>query len=107
MNIIRELYEIVLQRKQVPEENSYTCYLFEKGIDKILKKCGEESTEMVIAAKNSDNIELKNEISDLIYHILVLCAETGLEWGEVEEVLTERRNKIGNLKTIRKTDKNT
>ena len=107
MNIIQDLYDIVSDRKQNPEENSYTCYLFEKGTDKILKKCGEECSELIIAAKNSDNAELSNEISDLIYHILVLCAQQGLQWSEVEEVLTERRNKIGNLKEFRQTDKNT
>ncbi|MCL1880986.1 MAG: phosphoribosyl-ATP diphosphatase [Oscillospiraceae bacterium] len=107
MNIIGELNEIVLERKNIPEENSYTCYLFEKGMDKILKKCGEECTEMVISAKNADNAELKNEVCDLIYHILVLCAEAGLDWKDVEAVLVERRNKIGNLKTMRNTDKNT
>ena|GEM_PF-171147 len=105
MNVIQDLYKIVLERKQVKEEGSYTCYLFEKGIDKILKKCGEESAEMIIAAKNADNDELKNEIADLVYHVLVLCAESGLEWGEVEQVLRERRDKIGNLKQIRETDR--
>jgi len=109
MNILQELYEIVLNRKEFPEEsgNSYTCYLFEKGIDKILKKCGEECSEMIIAAKNHDNNELKNEIADLFYHVLVLCAERGLPWGEVEEVLIERRDKIGNLKEMKVVDRNT
>ncbi|MCL1788988.1 MAG: phosphoribosyl-ATP diphosphatase [Oscillospiraceae bacterium] len=107
MNIIQDLYNIVLDRKKNIEEGSYTCYLFEKGTDKILKKCGEECSEMIIAAKNGDNNELKNEISDLVYHILVLCADMGLEWSQVEEVLTERRNKIGNLKEFRVTDRNT
>ena len=107
MNIIKELYKIVLNRKEKHEEGSYTCYLFEKGTDKILKKCGEECSEMIIAAKNNDNDELKNEISDLIYHILVLCADRELDWNEVEAVLTERRNKIGNLKEFHVTDHNT
>jgi len=98
MNIIQELYQLVLERKSSAGEGSYTGYLFEKGVDKILKKCGEECSEVIIAAKNADNIELKNEIADLLYHVLVLCAERELSWGEVEEVLTERRNKIGNLK---------
>jgi phosphoribosyl-ATP pyrophosphohydrolase len=106
MNIIQELYQIVLNRKESPEGGSYTCYLFEQGLDKILKKCGEECSEMIIAAKNQNNNELKNEVSDLIYHILVLCVQCGLEWREVEEILTERRNKIGNLKQMRTTDKN-
>ena len=100
-SIFHDLYKIVLDRKQNPEEGSYTCYLFEKGVDKILKKCGEENTEMVIAAKNADNVELKNEVADLIYHVIVLCAERGLDWSEVEKVLTIRRNKIGNLKPQR------
>ncbi|MCL1866204.1 MAG: phosphoribosyl-ATP diphosphatase [Oscillospiraceae bacterium] len=97
-NIISELYGIVLDRKEKSEAGSYTGYLFEKGLDKILKKCGEECSEVIIAAKNLDNSELKNEISDLVYHLLVLCVQNGLDWCEVEEVLTERRNKIGNLK---------
>ena len=117
MNIIQDLYKTVLSRKENPEENSYTCYLFEEGLDKILKKCGEECAEMLIAAKNvqqgqaspadSHNEDLKNEISDLIFHVLVLCAECGLDWSQVEEVLTERRNKIGNKKAFRQTDKDT
>jgi phosphoribosyl-ATP pyrophosphohydrolase len=107
MNVLQELYEIILDRKTTSEKGSYTCYLFEKGLDKILKKCGEENSEMIIAAKNSDNAELKNEIADLLYHILVLCAQQGLQWSEVEEILIERRNKIGNLKSMRVTDKNT
>lgn len=107
MNVLQELYEVVLSRKENFQEGSYTCYLFSKGQDKILKKCGEECSETIIAAKNNDNNELANEISDLLYHILVLCAEKGLEWSEVEQVLEERRQKIGNLKTFHQTDKNT
>ncbi len=105
--VFNELYQTVLSRKSSKEEGSYTCYLFEKGIDKILKKCGEECTEMVIAAKNADNKELKNEIADLMYHIMVMCVERGLDWNEVEEVLAERSNKSGNLKTFHQVDKNT
>jgi len=103
-NILADLYELILERKRNPEEGSYTCYLFEKGVDKILKKCGEECTEMVIATKNDDKTELSNEIADLFYHVLVLCAELELDWSEVEGVLRERRAKIGNLKTMRVTD---
>lgn len=105
--VFNELYQTVLSRKSAKEEGSYTCYLFEKGIDKILKKCGEECTEMVIAAKNADNDELKNEIADLMYHIMVMCVERGLDWNEVEEVLAQRSNKSGNLKTFHQVDKNT
>ena len=96
--VLNGLYSLTLERKESPVPNSYTSYLFEKGLDKILKKCGEECSEMIIAAKNADNDELKNEISDLLYHIVVLCAERGLEWGEVEEVLEQRGKKTGNLK---------
>lgn len=106
-NVLQDLYEIVLNRKSNEEEGSYTCYLFSKGEDKILKKCGEECSEMIIAAKNSDNVELANEISDLFYHILVLCAEKGLPYSDVEAVLDERRQKIGNLKNFKVVDKNT
>ncbi len=101
------LYEVVKERQSNPQEGSYTCYLFEKGLDKILKKCGEECSEMIIAAKNQDNVELKNEISDLVYHVLVLMAERGLPLEEVQEVLEERRQKIGNLKKFHVSDHNT
>ncbi|MDR1753322.1 MAG: phosphoribosyl-ATP diphosphatase, partial [Eubacterium sp.] len=66
-----------------------------------------ENAEMIIAAKNNDNDELKSEIADLLYHIMVLCVNQGLGWPDVEAVLTERRSKLGNLKKIRSTDKNT
>jgi phosphoribosyl-ATP pyrophosphohydrolase len=106
-NVLNELYDIVLSRKENFEEGSYTCYLFSKGQDKILKKCGEECSEMIIAAKNDDKTELSNEIADLFYHVLVLCAEKGLPFSEVEAVLEERRQKIGNLKQFKIVDKNT
>ena len=106
-NVLNDLYNIVEDRKTNFEEGSYTCYLFSKGQDKILKKCGEECSEMIIAAKNDDNVELSNEIADLMYHILVLCAEKNLPYSEVESVLEERRQKIGNLKNFKVVDKNT
>ena len=101
------LYEVVKDRQNNPQEGSYTCYLFEKGLDKILKKCGEECSEMIIAAKNQDNDELKNEISDLVYHVLVLMAERGLPLEDVQAVLEERRQKIGKLKKFHVSDHNT
>jgi len=106
-NVLEELYKIVLDRKANNQEGSYTCYLFSKGQDKICKKCGEECAEMIIAAKNDDNVELANEVSDLLYHILVLCAEKGLPFSDVEAVLEERRKKIGNLKQFKVVDHNT
>ena len=65
------------------------------------------ATETVIAAKNGDNDELKNEINDLLYHVMVLAANQGLEWSDVEKVLDERNEKIGNLKKFHQVDKNT
>ena len=114
MNALEELYEVVMSRKamyengevDVESQKSYTCYLFSKGQDKILKKCGEECSETIIAAKNTDNEELKNEIADLMYHIMVLCAQQNLPWSEVEAVLDERSKKIGNLKTFKNVDHN-
>jgi phosphoribosyl-ATP pyrophosphohydrolase len=107
MSELMELYNVVMERKANFEEGSYTCYLFSKGEDKICKKCGEEATEMVIAAKNNDNEELKNEVADLLYHIVVLCAQKGLDFADVEAELAERSKKIGNLKQMKVTDRNT
>ena len=104
---LQGLYEVVLSRKADPQEGSYTCYLFEKGLDKILKKCGEECTEMVIAAKNNDPEELANEICDLVYHMMVLMVQQNLPLDDVIAILEERRKKIGNLKQFHVTDKNT
>ena len=104
---LQGLYEVIKGRQENPQEGSYTCYLFEKGLDKILKKCGEECSEMIIAAKNMDNDELKNEINDLVYHMLVLMAQQNLSLEEVEEVLAQRRQKIGNLKQFHVSDHNT
>ncbi len=103
---IEGLYEVVKQRKEHFEEGSYTCYLFDKGLDKILKKCGEECAEMIIAAKNQDKEELANEMCDLIYHMMVLMVEQGLELSDVADILEQRRQKIGNLKTFHQTDRN-
>ena len=104
---LHELFQVIKARKMQPEEGSYTCYLFEKGLDKILKKCGEECSETIIAAKNKNNKETIGEISDLLYHLLVLMAEQGIELSEVDAVLKERSNKIGNLKKFHQTDLST
>ena len=105
--VMNELYHVVVDRKTNPVNESYTCYLFEKGIDKILKKVGEECAETIIAAKNGKNDETVQEICDLLYHLLVMMAEQGIDYTDVEAVLEERRQKIGNLKKMRVTDKNT
>ena len=107
MDILHELYETVEGRRQEKQEGSYTCYLFEKGLDKILKKCGEECSEVIIAAKNGDNAETVLEISDLLYHLTVLMVNEGLPLSAVEEELTARSRKIGNLKQFHVSDHNT
>lgn len=104
---LSELYDVVLERKSEKQEGSYTCYLFEKGLDKILKKCGEECAEVIIAAKNGDNSDTANEICDLLYHLTVLMAEQGISVDDVNAILRERSKKTGNLKTFHQVDKNT
>ncbi len=107
MDTLAALFDLIKQRKAEPQEGSYTCYLFEKGLDKILKKCGEECSETIIAAKNGNNAETTEEICDLMYHLLVLMAEQGVELAQVEAVLEQRRVKIGNLKQQHQSDRNT
>lgn len=107
MDYIRNDYQTILDRKSAKEEGSYTCYLFEKGIDKILKKVGEECTEMVIAAKNNDKEETVYEITDLIYHTLVMMANQGITPEDIEAELEKRAAKAGNLKKFHVVDKNT
>ncbi len=101
-NIILELYEVIKERKENRDESSYTSYLFNKGIDKILKKLGEECTETIISAKNDNKEEQILEIGDLIYHLLVTMAELNISVEEVEEELKKRRKKINNLKDERR-----
>jgi len=90
-HILKDVYALILDRKKNPKEGSYTNYLFEKGIDKILKKCGEEATEIIIAAKNPETDELRYEIADFIYHLMVLMAESGLDWDDITNELADRR----------------
>lgn len=91
MKNLNELYEVVLNRKANRVEGSYTSYLFDKGLDKILKKIGEESAEVIIAAKNDDKSELVYEISDLLYHLTVLMVEKGVDYKDIDEELEKRR----------------
>ena len=88
--VLYALYEVIEDRKKNPKEGSYTNYLFDKGLDKILKKVGEECTEIVIAAKNPDKEEVKYEISDFLYHMMVLMAEKGVTWDEIVKELARR-----------------
>lgn len=90
MNVFEDVFNVILDRKEHPKEGSYTNYLFDKGIDKILKKVGEEATEIVIAAKNPDPQEVKYEISDFLYHVMVLMAERGVTWSEITKELSRR-----------------
>lgn len=89
-NIIAKIYQRILERKQFPKEGSYTNYLLEKGIDKILKKVGEESAETIIAAKNGSRTELVSESSDLVYHLLVMLAAQGVEPKDIYSELERR-----------------
>lgn len=89
--ILKEVFDVVDDRKKNPRDGSYTNYLFEKGIDKILKKCGEEATEIVIAAKNPNASELKYEIADFLYHMTVLMVECGVDWEDITAELAHRR----------------
>ncbi len=92
------LYDLIQQRQQARPPNSYTTYLFEKGLDKILKKIGEESAETIIAAKNASEIELTAEISDLIYHLLVLMVERGISLSAITAELGKRAGKPAEAK---------
>lgn len=88
--VFNEVYNTIVDRKLHPKEGSYTNYLFDKGIDKILKKVGEECTEIVIAAKNPDPEEIKYEISDFLYHCMVLMVERGVTWEDITKELDNR-----------------
>ena len=120
-NILTELYELILERKKTVDiededgKKSYTKYLFQEGINKILKKIGEETAETIIAATDASNgagaedynVLLVGEVADLFYHILVMLAELDIKYSDVEEELAERAKKMGNLKQMKTVDKNT
>ncbi|MCI9019533.1 MAG: bifunctional phosphoribosyl-AMP cyclohydrolase/phosphoribosyl-ATP diphosphatase HisIE [Eubacterium sp.] len=90
LKVFQEEYAIIMDRKEHPKEGSYTNYLFDKGIDKILKKIGEEASEIIIAAKNPDSEEIKYEAADFLYHLMVLMAEKGLTWEDITSELSQR-----------------
>ena len=91
--VLNELYALIETRKRDRPAGSYTTYLFDQGLDKILKKVGEESSETIIAAKNKDASLLAGEVSDLLYHLLVLMVERDVTLEQVREELTRRRQK--------------
>ena len=90
LRVFEDVYSVIQDRKVNPKEGSYTNYLFDKGVDKILKKVGEEATEIVIAAKNPNPNEIKYEISDFLYHVMVLMVEKGVTWADITEDLAKR-----------------
>ena len=90
LKVFEQVFNVIKDRKIHPKEGSYTNYLFDKGIDKILKKLGEEATEIVIAAKNPNANEVKYEISDFLYHMMVLMAEKEITWEEITAELAKR-----------------
>jgi len=90
--VLEDLYRLIEERKERRPEGSYTTYLFNSGLDKILKKVGEEATETVVAAKNPDAARLTAETADLLYHLMVLLVERGVELEDVIRELKDRRN---------------
>ena len=101
---LQKLYQVIQDRRVDPQEGSYTCYLFDKGLDKILKKVGEECAETIIAAKNGVQEDTVGEISDLIYHLVVMMVELGIPLTAVTGELDRRSTKIGNLKQFHTSD---
>lgn len=101
---LQQLYQVILERRASPQEGSYTCYLFDKGLDKILKKVGEECAETIIAAKNGIQTDTVGEISDLMYHLMVMMAAQDIPLSAVMEELERRSQKIGNLKQFHVSD---
>ncbi len=100
--IIEKIYKMIDDRKNNPKEGSYTNYLLEQGVDKICKKIGEEASETIIAAKNTNKDELIGEISDLVYHVLVLMYDKDITVEEVKQKLSDRHKVQGNKKVEHK-----
>lgn len=91
--VLAELESVIAERERERPEGAYTTYLFDKGVDKILKKIGEEASETIIAAKNKDNDELRLEVSDLMYHLLVLLQERKLPLDDIMSELSRRHER--------------
>ena len=107
MNSFEQMESVIAQRRAQPQAGSYTCYLFSQGLDKILKKCGEECAETIIAAKNGKQEDTVGELADLLYHLTVLMVNEGIPFEAVEQELARRHQKQGNLKQFHQVDKNT
>ena len=104
MESMEHMYQVVSDRRVNKQENSYTCYLLEQGLDKICKKIGEEASEVIIAAKNGVQKDTVGEVADLLYHLVVMLVDQGIPLSAVDDLLTQRAGKIGNLKTFHKVD---
>lgn len=89
-NVLYEVTDVIKDRRKNPKEGSYTNYLFDKGIDKILKKVGEEASEVIIGAKNASKDEVQYEVADLLYHLMVMLVEQGVE---LDDIFTELENR--------------
>ena len=89
-DVLKGLYDVILSRRDAPQEGSYTCYLFEKGLDKILKKVGEESTEVIISAKDNDKDNTVYEIGDLMYHVMVLMCQMNITVDDIQKEMASR-----------------
>lgn len=94
---IRELYEIIESRRNSDESTSYTKQLLDRGLDRIIQKVGEESVEVVIAAKNDENDEFIGEVADLVYHLLVLLVAKDIKITDIERCLHERHDNDNKL----------
>ena len=90
VQVLEHVYQTIIDRKNNPKEGSYTNYLFEQGQDKILKKIGEEATGIVIASKNPNPEEIKYELSDFLYHAMVLMVEKGITWEDITNQLLQK-----------------
>ena len=106
MQEFEKLYDTIMDRRENPQEGSYTCYLFDQGLDKMLKKLGEECAETIIACKNRSRREVINELADLAFHAAVLMAHLDIQPHEISAELALRAQKAGNLKQFRIVDKN-
>jgi len=106
MQEFERLYDTVMDRREHSQEGSYTCYLFEQGLDKMLKKMGEECAETIIAAKNRNRKEVVGELCDLAFHAAVLMAQLDILPADISNELANRARKTGNLKQFHVVDKN-
>lgn len=98
MQNMEDLYALIAERQKNPKKGSYTDYLFTEGLDKILKKVGEESTEVVVAAKNPDDGQLVYETADLFYHVLVLLVQRGVSYDQIKAELAKREGQMSDFK---------